>query len=248
MPVQVLVVIGFGVLVLAAASTRIDWSVTNRFNPLDGVRAYSPTPLPAASPPDLEQPEVTTLPWAGPVFWTLLAVVAVVLVAVLARLLWRARPRRRVQVMTTAPPAPSGAVSVEERAAALRRGAMTAMELLDEIPDPQDAVIRSWLALERAADSSGAPRSPADSPTEFARRLLTATGADTDAVRKLLFLYHRARFSGHPVGLPQVIQARACVASLSRSLAGYESALRRSVEIGSRVGLDRARDPEGGSR
>ena len=125
-------------------------------------------------------------------------------------------------------------MSAAAQAEALRRGALTALEILDEMADPEDAVIRSWLALEQAAAFSGAPRRPADSPTEFARSLLARTGADRAAVRTLLQLYHRARFSSHPVGLAEIRQARACVLGLSHSLAGYENALRRSVGIRSR--------------
>ena len=118
---------------------------------------------------------------------------------------------------------------------ALRRGARTALELLDEIADPQDAVIRSWLALEQAAEASGAPRRPADSPTEFTGAVLRSTAADPVAVRSLLNLYHRARFSDHPVGIAEVKQARACVSALCRSWSGYENALRSSVSRRSSV-------------
>lgn len=228
-PVSVPAAVAFGLLVVLAASVRVDWSVTDRLTLLDSAGTYSPTPLPAATMTDLEQPELTTLPWAGPVFFAVAVLLAGVLLVLLARFLWRARPQRRVQVAAPDPAVPTGAVSADCHSAALRRGAQTALELLDEIADPQDAVIRSWLALEQAAASSGAPRRRADSPTEFARGLLAATGADRAAVRQLLSLYHRARFSSHPVGLAEVREARGCVIALSRSLAGYENALRHSV-------------------
>lgn len=228
-PVSVLAALSLGLLVVLAASVRTDWSVTDRFTPLDSARTYSPTPLPAPTMSDLEQPEVTALPWAGPVSFAVAVVLAGVLLVLLTRFLWRARPQRRVQVVAPDPAVPTGAVSADAQADALRRGAQTALELLDEIADPQDAVIRSWLALEEAAASSGAPRRRSDSPTEFARGLLAATAADRAAVRQLLSLYHRARFSRHPVGLAEVRDARACVIALSRSLSGYEDALRHSV-------------------
>ena len=220
---------GVALLVVLASAARLGWSLNPRFDPLPTVPQATPSAPPAASANGFEPlPEATPLPGVAAVFWTLVTLAVVVAVLLLARHLWRIRPRRRVQVVTPAPP-PAGTVSIEEQTAALRRGALSALELLDEIPDPQDAVVRAWLALEQAAESSGAARRPADSPTEFVRALLVSTGADRAASTQLLALYHRARFSGHPVGLPEVRQARTCVAALARSLDGYESALRRSV-------------------
>ena len=97
--------------------------------------------------------------------------------------------------------------------------------------EPRDAVVRSWLALEDAAEASGAPRRPADSPTEFTGQVLRSTAADPEAVTRLLNLYHRARFSDHTVGMAEVKQARAAVLSLCRTWAGYEDALRSSVHL-----------------
>ena len=238
-PTPAIAMAALALLVVLASATRIGWSLSPRFDPLQTVPRATPSAPPAPSANGIERlPETTPLPGAATVFWTLVTLAAVVVVLLLARHLWRIRPRRQVQVVTPTTP-PAGLVSIEEQTAALRRGALSALELLDEIPDPQDAVVRAWLALEQAAVSSGAPRRPADSPTEFVGTLLASTGADREASTQLLQLYHRARFSGHPVGLPEVRQARACVAALARSLDGYESALRRSVATPRTGGGDR---------
>ncbi len=135
-PAAVLGMLAFGLLLVLAAAVRVDWTLTNRFNPLDGARNFTPTPLPMATASDLEQPEVTTLAWAGPVFAVLVVAAAAVLVAMLVRKLWRARPQRRVQPSAESPALPAGAVSVEAQAEALRRGALTALEILDETGRP----------------------------------------------------------------------------------------------------------------
>ena len=229
LPGAVLAIALFGLVVVLASATTLSWTITTRFEPLEGARNYTPTPMSEPTGAELPPPEVTPLTWTGPLAGIVLAVLGAVLLALLLRRLWLLRPRRRVEVIVSAPPTPHGPVSAEAQAAALSRAAKTALELLEEIPDPQDAVVRSWLALEQAAATVGAGRRPADSPTEFARGVLAATGADRAAVTRLLALYHQARFSAHPVGLAEVRQARECVLGLSHSLAGYEKALRSSV-------------------
>lgn len=249
-PVQtpILVMVVFAIFVMLAAATRLDWTVTTRFEPLEAARDYTPTPIPMPSMAGPgQQPEVTTLPWAAPLFWIVVSVIGAILAVLLARWLWRIRPRRRVELVDREPDGAAGIVLVEQ-AAALQRAADDALDLLDGITEPRDAVVRSWLALEQAALADGASRRPADSPTEFVRGLLAATGADRDAVATLLGLYHRARFSEHPVGLEEIRQARTCVAGLSRSLAGYERALRAGVRSGSARATDSAGDSRRGER
>lgn len=221
--------IAAAVLVVVAAAVPIDWTLTSRYNPLDAPRTYSPTPRPEPTPTDLGVPAQAPLPGAATAFAVVFVLLAALALVLLARYLWSIRPRRVVAVVAPPPPVPIGEASLEEQGAALRRGALSALEVLDEIAEPRDAVVRSWLALEQAALSSGAGRRPADSPTEFVRVLLASTGADRDATTELLRLYHRARFSTHEVGLAEVQRARHCVSALARSLDGYEAALRRGV-------------------
>ncbi len=101
---------------------------------------------------------------------------------------------------------------------ALRRGIGHAARHLREIGVPRDAVIAAWVALERAAEASGVPRSPAQTPTEFTLDVLGRTSADPMATRSLLGLYARARFGAEPVTVQDVAQAARCLASLAEAL------------------------------
>ncbi|WP_127571334.1 DUF4129 domain-containing protein [Georgenia faecalis] len=109
-------------------------------------------------------------------------------------------------------------VDVEPDLPALRRGADAADALLRSAREPGDAVVAAWLALEDAAASSGVPRDPAQTPTEFTTAVLDATAADPGATRALLRLYHRARFAtGDHLTADDLDQARACLRRLAAS-------------------------------
>ena len=79
-------------------------------------------------------------------------------------------------------------------APAVLRGIAAALVALDEHREPSDAVVQAWLGLQQAAEDAGFARSAAETPTEFTGRVLSRTGADRVALRRLLRLYLRARF------------------------------------------------------
>src|SRR5680860_1161507 len=112
-----------------------------------------------------------------------------------------------------------GAVQDGERelGGRLRRGVAEARRFLAEIAGPSDAVIAAWLALEDAASASGVRRAPSQTPTEFTLAVLDRTNADPDATAELLALYHRARFSGHPIEAADVARASRCFGRLAAS-------------------------------
>lgn len=99
----------------------------------------------------------------------------------------------------------------------LRQGVAAARRLLDQIADPNNAIVAAWMALEEAAASSGVERQPAQTPTEFTTEVLAKTSADQAATQGLLRLYHRARFSGAGVGRAAVAEADDYLAALARS-------------------------------
>ena len=132
-------------------------------------------------------------------------VVIVVFLIILARLLWRGLRGRRL-----APSAPAVALTAagvmharspepEPEPARLVTGIELALQALREEPEPADAVVRAWLGLQETAEESGIRRGAAETPTEFAERVLTRPFADPAPLRTLLRLYLRTRFGDHPV-------------------------------------------------
>jgi hypothetical protein len=219
-----------GLIAVIASSSPLPWSITPRFDLFDGPRTGAPTLVPPPEPPTGPLSSDRLLPeWSAVVFWSLIGIALASVLWLLARRLWRRRPRREMHIDAAAVQLPSGSAAPDPDPEVLLRGAATALDYLAQIANPRDAVTRCWLALEQAAEASGAARRPADSPTEFTTTVLRATAADREAVQTLLRLYHRARFSDHPVGMEEVKAARVCVQSLCRSLSGYEQALRSSV-------------------
>lgn len=214
-----------GLIGVAASAVGGRWTFTPR------LPAWDPAPVdltPLDRAPVNHLPQWPWLPREGDVtigdflVWGVLVVFGVAV----AYVLWRIIPRRRIRIVEDGAP-PAGEVRPD--LTRLQAGALDALDLLDRIADPKDAVVRSWLALELAAERSGAPRDPAATPTEFTAAVLLSTNADPTAVRRLLGLYHRARFSSHPIGMEEVKGARACVLELSRTWRSYDDALRASV-------------------
>jgi hypothetical protein len=84
--------------------------------------------------------------------------------------------------------------------------------------EPGDAVIAAWVALEDEAELQGAGRDPAQTATEFTTVLLEHTPAPPDAVAALRGLYHRARFTSHPVTADDVLRARESLGRIAEAL------------------------------
>ena len=205
-----------GVLAVLAAGTGGRWSVSDRFGLFNTQATHAPPsePVPSANPLTTgPRPSPLDLSWLAPVLWVLLAVA----VLVAAFVVWRLLPRRSPK--TRRPPLGAAVLgqSAEESAPAVQEGLGAAQHLLDTVTDPTDAVLAAWVALEQAAERSGHPRRPSDTPTEFTVDVLTATPADRSAVTTLLGLYLRARFSGGGVGSDAVAEARRCLDALARS-------------------------------
>jgi hypothetical protein len=228
-----LVVVGsVAALAVVASGTAGGWWLQPRVW-FDGesLSGTGPSGLaPTVSPPPLTQTE----PLQRWVAWVLAALVGVaVLIGLiyLGRWLWRRRPRRAVVVEDKPDAVPAGLVAAEPDLATLLRGAETAESILAETGGvPRDLVLRCWLALEEAAAASGAPRRPSDSPTEFTGTVLRTTRAERDPVDALLRLYHRARFSSHPITDDDVRTARTAVVRLAAIWRGFDTAMRHTAK------------------
>lgn len=207
-------VLAVGLLVVLAAATAPSWGIVDRFGwwgdgPDHEPRELPPLPSAEGTPSPVEDSGAGSL--VLPVLWAAL----VLLVFVVAYWVWRVLPRPAAKAPVTAATAGLALSGSSPDAPTVHRGVIEAQVLLDSVADPTDAVVAAWVALEEAAARSGVPRRPADTPTELATRVLTATEADAGAVTTLLGLYHRARFSTVGVGPDAVVQARRCLTVLA---------------------------------
>lgn len=198
-----IVAVGFVALLLVIAATATgEWELDPRWeleapSTTDAPPASEATGVPSATPspePPIDLDDVPTpdLTWLAVVISVLVA--AVVLLVLLRVLAYLRRPRAED------PPAPGTSAVLDEEEPepdlpALHDGVRNAVEQLRAAGPPRDAIVSAWLAMEDAAERSGARRRPAQTPTEHATAVLARTGADAEATRALLHLYHRARFS-----------------------------------------------------
>ena len=222
-PLLVLAVLAVGLLGVLAAASATPWRMSDRFGiwgpaPTSVEPATAPSAPPPATPPPLDSGDLGRV--VAPVLWVLLVVGGLVL----AVWLWRVLPRHgRRRQGADALGAPVLGQPDGPSAPAVQQGVGDAQHLLDTVRDPTDAVLAAWVALEQAAERSGVPRRPADTPTEFTVRVLSATAADTAAVQTLLGLYHRARFAAAGVGPDAVQQARRCLDVLAASWSRFSA-------------------------
>jgi hypothetical protein len=217
---------------LALALVVVGAAVRGTLPPLNSGRADSEL-VPVPDPTGLESPPPEYGFFgergedAGP-DWSELDLTWVAVVAGIIALIFAAgivaQPARRFTRITTSGPVAAETVAVaedddegliEEHLPALLRGVEAAQESLAKHPVPSDAVVAAWLQLEEAAAESGLVRPPAQTPAEFTVTVLAATRADEAATLELLQLYHRARFSRHPVGPAEVAAATDCLTRIS---------------------------------
>ena len=73
------------------------------------------------------------------------------------------------------------------------------MDDLRRISDPRRAVIACYARMERLMISSGIPRLPTDTPTEFLTRILQRRSISAARASQLTTLFERAKFSPHRI-------------------------------------------------
>jgi hypothetical protein len=215
-------------LVVASAALSGPWVVTEpdpvpvTTAPVDPMTA-PPTETP---PPDdtLEQPEDE-----GDGASTVLA--TVLGLALLAALVFWARKviTRRLlpwlagrRLPEPVPADPATTVVSVSPVAELEEAAAQAAARLRSSADPTDDVVAAWVALESAAEASGTERRPAQTPTEFTVEVLGTTPASPAAVQTLLRLYHRARFTEHPITTAEGAEAATALERLVVDLRSTE--------------------------
>lgn len=196
-------------LVVAGAALTGDWGFDPDPLPTATIEAL---PVETAPPPTLMEPRPPNT-IAQRTLTTVLLVAAGILAAFLlyrialwvrrTLLPWLATRRDRPLPVPAGPVLDLAALPLTE----LRTAATHAETLLQEGEHSADAIIAAWLALQDAAERSGATRAPAQTPTEFTVAVLAATPATPAAVTELLGLYHLARFARTEMTPAQVAAA-----------------------------------------
>ncbi|MDN4596052.1 DUF4129 domain-containing protein [Leifsonia virtsii] len=217
-----------GVAVVAVAFQGVpEFSGPRVFLPQGPVRTGAPDQGMTGTP----QPHETTHPLRLDLTWLLVALIILAVIVVLA-ILWRRR--RRPQAPPTLPELAdlsdselSDAPREEEpepEPEQVRRGLDRAAEELAARREPRDAIERAWVGLEEGAADSGVRRLPAETPAEFAARVVARVDADREAAAGLLSVYQRARFGSGPVTVEDVDTARAAVEALRASWGRHPAA------------------------
>jgi hypothetical protein len=174
------------------------------------------TPPPQADLPASSHPNGRSLPVPWSLFGLLLtgalmlAVIALLVLLVPRLPGWR-RPRRSRR------PVPPVELAPDDLA---RQVSDTLAATLSQLASGhiRDAVILCWHRLQEAAEAAGLRRSPADTSSELAERLLASLPLSEEPLRRLATLYREARFSSHPIPDSAVAQARADLARLRSEL------------------------------
>jgi hypothetical protein len=218
-------VVATSVLGVLAAAVAGPWTISNRFGLWGPAQPGAGTLTPRAEPTGYpSRPPVgppSPLPaWLITALWVLAVVTLALLAAVV---LWRLLAGRLRAARRPNPAEPGIPGEVYPDRPVVQLGLATALEVLLATADPTDAVLAAWVHLEAAAERSGVPRKPSDTPTEFTARVLTGTPADTEAVQTLLELYLRARFARRGLNAGDFARARDCLTSLAASWADFDA-------------------------
>ena len=184
---------------------------TPAFDPPEWKLGTRPAPaLPSMPAAPADNPVAELLPaetgrGGSIVGWILLALAAVVVAVLLVILVraivraWRARaPRRAAEAPGVEVFAAEREADPEAAAPEIRRGIAFARRAIDEHAIPSDAIVAAWVGLEQSASDAGLVRGAAETPAEFALRIITRREAIASDARELLGLYERVRFAGRP--------------------------------------------------
>ena len=203
-------------LVALAARARPDQPRATPTAARPSRREITMTATPPREAPPTEPPRGQThirLPWSV-IEWLLLGVLLLAAIAILVALWPQLRTRLRSRQ------APRRPRPVEPAPDDLIRQVSSMLRTMSQVADGQirDGVILCWRRLEQAAEGAGLRRSPADTSSDLAGRLLASMPLSEAPLNRLADLYREARFSSHPIPAEAVAQARADLAQLRSEL------------------------------
>lgn len=146
-----------------------------------------------------EDTEETQAADPAKVWWVLGGIVLALLLAVVVLAIRVNRRRRRAAPPESAREAPDRALLTDRRAARQAR-------MLRE-GSPREAIIATWLDLERLVATAGVPRRPSETSSELVVRVLDDREVPAAALTDLAALFREARFSTHE--LTEALRERA---------------------------------------
>lgn len=143
----------------------------------------------AAAEDTTEDAEETQTTGLAKVWWVLGGIALALLLAVVVLAIRVNRRRRAAAPPESAREAPDRALLTDRRAAhqarMLRKGS------------PREAIIATWLDLERLVAAAGVPRRPSETSSELVVRVLDDREVPAAALTDLAALFREARFSTH---------------------------------------------------
>lgn len=153
----------------------------------------------AAAEDTTEDAEETQAADLAKVWWVLGGIALTLLLAVVVLAIRANRRRRRAAPPESAREAPDRALLTDRRAARQAR-------MLRE-GSPREAIIATWLDLERLVAAAGVPRRPSETSSELVVRVLDDREVPAAALTDLAALFREARFSTHE--LTEALRERA---------------------------------------
>ena len=153
----------------------------------------------AAAEDPAEDTEETQTTDPAQVWWVLGGIALTLLLAVVVLAIRVIRRRRRAAPPESARTAPGRALLTDRRAAHQAR-------MLRE-GSPREAIIATWLDLERLVATAGVPRRPSETSSELVVRVLDDREVPAAALTDLAALFREARFSTHE--LTEALRERA---------------------------------------
>lgn len=153
----------------------------------------------AAAEDTTEDAEETQAADLAKVWWVLGGIALTLLLAVVVLAIRANRRRRRAAPPESARKAPDRALLTDRRAARQAR-------MLRE-GSPREAIIATWLDLERLVAAAGVPRRPSETSSELVVRVLDDREVPAAALTDLAALFREARFSTHE--LTEALRERA---------------------------------------
>lgn len=153
----------------------------------------------AAAEDTTEDAEETQTTGLAKVWWVLGGIALALLLTVVVLAIRVNRRRRRAAPPESAREAPDRALLTDRRAA---RQARMVRE-----GSPREAIIATWLDLERLVAAAGVPRRPSETSSELVVRVLDDREVPAAALTDLAALFREARFSTHE--LTEALRERA---------------------------------------